>query len=215
MQASTAGGYTGCIIAVFVHHSVSRAPGVLVRGKWWGHARAANGPGACGLPSVTTAAILFHETPTRIAEQHIARLATRSSPSCLVVFPLSRPVMQMQVQQGSALRSIDYYNPHAPCSTRILVWPAKVSILAPWSRRISVESCALTIKGAAALPPHYTFLVDRWLFLGTAASRASGTEVKQALRYMHLTLVPTLTGQLCDLLALSDSAWRRGRVVIG
>lgn len=54
------------------------------RGKWWGQARAANGPGACGRLSVTTAAILFHETTTCTAEQHIARLATRRALAIIV-----------------------------------------------------------------------------------------------------------------------------------
>lgn len=62
-----------------------------------------------------------------------------------------------------------------------MVWFAKVSILAPWICRISVENCALTCKGAAALYPHHTLLVGRRLFLVTAASRASGTALKQAL----------------------------------
>jgi hypothetical protein len=31
MQASNAGGYTGCVITVFVHGGVSRRPEILVR----------------------------------------------------------------------------------------------------------------------------------------------------------------------------------------
>lgn len=77
----------------------------------------------------------IHETNTRIARHHIARLTTRRANTItfdcacillflssfvlsefrrmllgIVVFPLSRPVVQMQVLQRSALRSIDDYS---------------------------------------------------------------------------------------------------------
>ena len=155
--------------------------------------------------------MLFHETNTRIAHSSpyralstLSRNHHHSCPSALalcffprfrcclnslvsyktvlVVFPLSRAVVQMQVLRDSALRSIDDYSTftHSAAdafwcgSPRPLFWRTT-------PERISVGDCALTYKGAAALPPHHTPLVGRWLFLGTTASRASGTALKQAL----------------------------------
>lgn len=142
------------------------------RSKWWGQARAANGPGACGLLSVTTAAILFHETTTRIAEQHIARLITHcahhhrcfecafsallTSLYDVVAFTVAarhRPRAswcshfrgpQMQVQQGSALRNIDYYIilKHLAADAswcgppRSLFWPHRVVVSALRAARL-------------------------------------------------------------------------------
>lgn len=143
MQASTAGGYTGCIITVFVHHSVSRSSrstGEVVAafctvrwrhghgqtGKktncsscsgivWWVHARAAR---------VTAAAILFHETNTRFAvHRHIARLATRCAVSItddrmrspLAFLRLSLAVIALTAAAQRRPRGAHFRGPHCRC----------------------------------------------------------------------------------------------------
>ena len=95
-----------------------------------------------------------------------------------------------------------------PCRC-LLVWFAKISILAHGS----VVSASRTARLPTREPPPYLHTPHpsgrQMLFLGTAASRASGTVLKHALLSQTTHPCPNAAGLLGDLLALSDSAWRR------
>lgn len=99
----------------------------------------------------------------------------------LVVYHVCGPLCSCRFCKAQPREVLMTTAPSPICSRRRQVWFAKISILAPRVCRISVEYSALTYKGAAALCPHHTLLVDRGLFLDTAASRASGMALKQAL----------------------------------
>lgn len=95
----------------------------------------------------------------------------------------------------------------------ILVWFAKISILAPWLCRISVENCALTYKGAAALPPHTTPFWSADVILRHSRTKSLMNGSQTGASVTDTTPLFKLADPLGDLLALSDSAWRRDRVV--
>ncbi|KAF1934352.1 uncharacterized protein M421DRAFT_388891 [Didymella exigua CBS 183.55] len=136
MQASNTGGYTGCVIAVFVHGSVLRrskvlAGEVVAAFRTCGDEHVLEWAWRLRPPSLDDSRCdVFHETNTRIAGSspyralsyssyyhHHSRSASASSipmpelPDISnVVFPLSRAAMQMQVMLGSAPWNIDDYS---------------------------------------------------------------------------------------------------------